>query len=136
MNIFLKWFLKRKPLFNYQYIHSLIFSKAHIRYLLQPPYPCTEKYAFGGTPHPPPIAYVLYVWPPSRLFTRVKYTENLKPQLYKVNKVVWFSFELQVFDIENVAIYSLLIERNFHIWRISSSPQTDQFGVYSIRKTL
>ena len=24
------------------------------------PYPCTQKYAFDGTPHPPPKAYLLY----------------------------------------------------------------------------
>ena len=27
------------------------------------PYPCTQKYAFDGTPHPPPKASVLYGWP-------------------------------------------------------------------------
>ena len=63
LNIFLKWFLKRKLLYNYQYIHNLFFQKRAFAIAATTPYPCTQKYAFGGTPHPPRKAYVLYDWP-------------------------------------------------------------------------
>ena len=48
------------------YSYSIL-SKAYITLLLRPPpYPCTQKHAFGGNPHPPPKAYVLSGCPPGR----------------------------------------------------------------------
>ena len=41
----------------------MFFKSVHTLLLQPPPYPCTQKYAFGGTPHPPPKEYVLYGWP-------------------------------------------------------------------------
>ena len=56
--MFLKWFLKRKLLYNYQYIHNLFFQKRTYAIAATTPYPCAQKYTFGGT-HPLKCTYFM-----------------------------------------------------------------------------
>jgi hypothetical protein len=85
------------------------------------PYPCTQKYAFGSTPHPPPKAYVLYGWP------------------HKVNpssRLIWNLFvevspELHVKNIQTVSTtktrYALALMQCWFKFYSSDGPKFGQF---------
>ena len=70
------------------YSQSIFFKSVHTLLLRPSPYPCTQRYAFGGTPHPPPKAYVLYGWPQRRL--KFQKFDNQKggggPKFWKLQK--------------------------------------------------